>query len=164
MKSRMMAERKALGKTAMVIVIIAIVVVAGLGTSALVLTNLSRQQTQTKAVVVDIFANSMAYTGCINPSVPVSVLRLDGTQLTLNSTLGYYETRLMTGTTHTLSADQTYSGQCPTGCPECSAVPQGVTVHFSYWLSALNLANRSSNPLEFTIPSNGTLSISAVYA
>ena len=109
--------------------------------------------------------------GCFNEAgLPLTILNLDGRPLTLNSTsvldTGANSTTvtLMSGSTHTISANQTYTGKSNYGqsCPEQGGL--NATANFGGWEEGYQFGVIStSNTLRFVVPSNGSEILVASY-
>jgi hypothetical protein len=107
--------------------------------------------------------------GCLNlASVSLAILRLDGSPLNPNNTtildIGANSTTitLMSGSTHVISANQSYTGEC-NGCAECRGAGNSITAFFSDWESLDGVRLSASNTYEFEVPSNGSSSFVAAY-
>jgi len=142
-------------------------VIAVIGVAALVtLSPLVRPKPVTPVPVkVIIFLESTNDAGgCLNvANMPLTILRLDGMPLTTDNvtkppTYGFNGTivTLLSGTTHVISANRTYTGLC-NGCDECQGANMlYIGTGFGVWTTPEGTALGSSNTVDFQVPTNSS--------
>ncbi len=111
------------------------------------------------------------YQGGTLPSIPPSVLALDGVPVNDSNYLN--GTALVSGSHHTISAALSYTGPCPSSEPPCGYYGiRNITVYFQHWsacvyypvpsnttevCAATDVPDSQSNSIGITLPTPGAL-------